>query len=52
MIESFNELPKEKRPPKSIWDKPSEIAEWFDRVYGDNKQTEFEFNINDAEVEE
>lgn len=51
MIDSFNELPKDKRPPRSIWDKPSGISEWFDRVY-DDKQTEFEFNIDDKEVEE
>lgn len=50
-IDSFMELPKEKRPPRSIWDKPSEIDEWFDRIYGD-KQTEFEIPIPDkSEIE-
>jgi hypothetical protein len=51
MIDSFNELPKDKRPPKSIWDKPSEIEDWFNRVYDTNKQTEFTFNVDDKEVE-
>lgn len=33
-IDSFNELPKEQRPPeKIIWDgTSSEIEEWLDRV--------------------
>ena len=48
-IDSWMELPKEKRPPESIWDKPDEIEEWFDRVFGDNKQTEFTFNVDDIE---
>lgn len=33
-IDSFNEFPKEQRPPDSIvWDgTPEEIEDWFDRV--------------------
>ena len=50
-IESWNELPEEKRPPKEIWYKPRQLEEWFDRVYG-NKQTDFEFKIDQREVEE
>lgn len=41
-IDGYNELPKEQRPPKSIWDKPSELEEWFERIFsGGAKQTEF-----------
>jgi len=51
-IDSWMELPKEKRPPEAIWDKPQEIEEWFDRVYGDdNAQTEFNLPVEDNEVE-
>lgn len=39
-VDGYMELPKEKRPPdKIIWDgKPSEIEEWFDRVYNRKKK--------------
>lgn len=40
-IDSYMEHPKDKRPPKSIWDKPSKLKEWFDRAYDRDKQTEF-----------
>ena len=51
-IDSWMELPKEKRPPESIWDKPQEIEEWFDRIYGDNNaQTEFNLTVDENEVE-
>ncbi len=49
-IDGYLELPKEKQPPKDIYDKPSELEEWFSRIYGD-KQTEFNLPINDDEVE-
>lgn len=32
-IDSFMELPKDKRPPKNIWSKPEELEDWFDRVF-------------------
>jgi len=47
-IDSWMELPKEKRPPESIWDKPRELEEWFDRIT-DNKQTEFILNADEIE---
>ncbi len=51
-IDSFYELPEEKRPPRSIWDKPSELEEWFDRVFSDgSKQTEFTLPVRESEVE-
>ena len=47
-VDSWMELPKEKRPPEYIWDKPRELEEWFDRVFGD-KQTEFSFDVSEIE---
>lgn len=50
-IDGYNELSKEQRPPKSIWDSPSELEDWFDRIFSrGEKQTEF--NLPDSgEVE-
>ncbi len=51
-IDSFMELPEEKRPPRNIWDKPSELDEWFNRVFDngkDKKQTEFVFPVDEVE---
>ena len=51
-IDSYMELPEDKRPPRSIWEKPSELDEWFERVFSDGeKQTEFKLPINEDEVE-
>jgi len=50
-IDSWMELPKDKRPPEAIWDSPTDLEEWFDRVYDDKAQTEFNVNYNDDEVE-
>lgn len=50
-IDSYMELPEDKRPPRSIWDKPSKISEWFDRVYGDNIQTEFVIPTDESSIE-
>jgi len=47
-IDSFLELPEDKRPPRAIWDKPLELDEWFDRVFsGGKKQTEFSLPLED-----
>lgn len=54
-IDSFNEFPKEKRPPDSlIWDGSSEeIEEWFDKVLDrKNKgQVDTTISIDLSEVE-
>jgi len=51
-IDSYMELPEEKRPPRSIWDKPSELDEWFERIFSDgDKQTKFEIPVNEDEIE-
>jgi len=57
-IDSYNELPKEKRPPdKLIWYGTSEdIEKWFDKVFSDNKKKdttdpeEFVFIIDENEI--
>ena len=49
-IDSYYELPEDKRPPRSIWDKPSELEEFFDRVYsGGEKQTSFNLPVDEVE---
>lgn len=51
-LDSYLELPEEKRPPRSIWDYPSKLEEWFDAVFsGGKKQTEFTLPVNDGEIE-
>lgn len=35
-VDSFNELPKDKRPPRNLWDKPHRLSEYFDEVYKTN----------------
>ena len=53
-MSSFNEMPKEKRPPElTIWDGTSEdVDAWIDKVYGSKEATEqfqSEFIITDVE---
>ena len=48
-VDSFMELPEDKRPPKKIWNDPPKLTEWFDRVFDRDKQTEFELHIEDIE---
>lgn len=49
VIDSWMELPKEQRPPSSMWDSPSEIEEWFDRI---EKKVQTDFNIEVDDIEE
>lgn len=51
-IDSFNELPKDKRPTDDlIWDgTPEEIDDWFDRVF-DKKNKPSKINLDLSEVE-
>lgn len=52
-IDSWMELPKEHRPPESIWDSPSDLEEWFERTFsGGKEQTEFNLPFNENEIEE
>lgn len=55
-IDSFNELPKEKRPPDDYvwWKPPEEIDKWLDRVLDNTKKTkpdESVFIIDEDEIE-
>jgi hypothetical protein len=51
-IDSFAELPKEKRPPRDLWYKPHKLEEFFDEVFErkDTSQPKFvEFDLEDVE---
>ena len=49
-IDSFMELPKDKRPPEDIQDNAEELDDWFDRVFSrGEKDTHFSFTIDDVE---
>jgi len=48
-IDAFMQMPKEKRPPKKMWDNQRAIDEWIERVYSKDKDTELEFYIDDVE---
>ena len=51
-LDSYLELPEEKRPPRSIWDYPSQLEVWFDNAFSNGeKQNEFNLPINENEVE-
>jgi len=49
-IDSFNELPKGKRPPKSLWDNDEELEEWFEDVMG-SESTGTSIIISDDDIE-
>ena len=49
MLDGFLELPKDKRPPEDVWFKPEELEEWLDRAFSSDKQTSFDFVIDDIE---
>ena len=54
-INSFYELPEDKRPPRDIWDKPAKLQDHFDEVFdnhsgsGNRKETYLEFNSEEVE---
>lgn len=53
-IDSFNELPKEKQPPRNLWDKPFKLSEFIDHVFDEdfnkNGGKKFvEFDMDDIE---
>jgi hypothetical protein len=53
-LDSFAELPREKRPPDRIFwhGTPEELDDWFDKVLGTKEKTpeEFVFVINEDDV--
>jgi hypothetical protein len=52
-INSFDELPKDKRPPRNLWDKPFRLTEFFDEVFdrkdADDSKTFIEIDSEDVE---
>ncbi len=53
-IYSFNELPKEKRPPTSMiwWGTSEELDRWFDRVFDRKKEAGSEvLFVDESEIE-
>lgn len=53
-LDSFNELPEDKRPPRGIWDKPYRLHEYMKKVWDvkgeSNTGTEYyEYNLEDVE---
>lgn len=54
-VNSFNELPKDKRPPRNLWDKPYRLNNFFDEVFpanagkGTTTSKYIEYNQEDVE---
>lgn len=49
-VDSFNELPKNKRPPENIWDNNTELELWLDNLSAGESNTA-ELTIPDWEIE-
>lgn len=43
-IDSFNDLPKEKRPPRNLWDKPYALSQFLEKIW--DKDTDNNSNNN------
>jgi hypothetical protein len=51
-ISSFNELPKDKRPPRNLWDKPFALDQFLDTIWDkDSKKREDFYEYDPLEVE-
>lgn len=51
-FDSLNELPKDKKPPRGLLDKPFALNDYLDEVFSSksNKESEFvEFSLEEAE---
>lgn len=48
-IDSFNELPKDKRPRRHLWDKPFALSEYLDTIWEKDGPTQ-ERNINYIDI--
>lgn len=52
-INSFYELPKDKQPPRNLWDKPYQLNEFLDKVFKSkdkgNSTTYLDYDIEDVE---
>lgn len=54
-IDSFGQLPKDKRPPRNLWDKPVRLEEYLEKVWDtdstkDKGSIEY-LDFDDEEVE-
>lgn len=51
-IDSFNELPKDKRPPRDLWSKPYKLEKFLDTVFDTKKEKGDEFiDFDEEEIE-
>lgn len=51
-IDSFRELPKDKQPPRNLWNKPYRLEQWFDEVFERKNDAKTEFiEFSSEEVE-
>lgn len=51
-LESFHQLPKDKRPPRYMWDRPYELSQYLEHVWDKDEDTtkdNFSINFEDAE---
>lgn len=50
-LDSFNEIPKEKRPPRYMWDRPYELGQFLEHIWDtkDGKDTSTQFYEYDLE---
>jgi len=53
-IDSLQELPEDKKPPRNLWDKPFALKEYLDTIWDTNKNKDkgkdyLELNYEDVE---
>lgn len=51
-IDSFNELPKDKRPPRDLWNKPYKLEQFLDTIWTKDSDKGKEFvDFDEDEIE-
>lgn len=51
-IDSFNELPKDKRPPRDLWNKPFRLEKFLESIWDKEKKNDTEFiDFDEEEIE-
>jgi hypothetical protein len=53
-LDSLNELPKDKRPPRNLWDKGFALEEYLEHIWDNDKNNKeskdyIEFDLEDVE---
>jgi hypothetical protein len=54
-INSFFELPKDKQPPRNLWDKPYKLSEYLEKLFAskgkekNRSETYIEYDAEDVE---